>query len=95
MNARRSPVVTAGGMTRVHAVVTAMAEDAAGTAEATAAASLGDLIAKAAKEMEHHAAATRTLRLRGLAQRQRATASLAAASDGTGSVPARKLDVVR
>ena len=58
-------------------------------------ASKKDLIAKAAVEVEQHASATRSMRMRGLAQRSRASESLTAASGGAGPPVRRILDVVR
>jgi len=84
--------VTADGMTRVAAVVAAMAESSAGGADGAA---LTDLIAKAAQEVDRHAGAARMLRVRGLESRGRSPASLKAAHGAAVDAPARTLDVVR
>lgn len=84
--------LTADGMTRVRAVVTTMAE---ADGDSSSERSLKDLIAKAAVEVEQHASATRSMRMRGLAQRSRASESLTAASGGAGPPVRRILDVVR
>jgi hypothetical protein len=94
VNAARRLDVTEGGMTRVQAVVASMAETSS-TSASDAGANLTDLIAKAAQEMDHHASATRILRTRGLAQRGRASDSLAAAKRGAVAAVAHKLDVIR
>lgn len=90
--ARRGEV-TADGMTRVAAVVAAMVASSPDVADSRG--ELGDLIAKAAQEVEQHASATRAMRMRGLAQRGRANASLAAASGGSEAPAVRTLDVIR
>jgi hypothetical protein len=94
VRAQRARDVTADGMTRVAAVVAALVESAAATAPDNTV-SLTDLIAKAAKEMDHHGTATRAQRNRSLAQREGANESLAAAKRNAVAAPVRKLDIVR
>lgn len=94
MNPKRDREVTAGGMTRVAAVVASLAESSL-SSEAEAQGNLTDLIAKAAQEMEQHAGATRMYRVRGMAQRGKASVSLTAAKGGAGPADGRKLDVRR
>ncbi len=92
-NPSRHREVTADGMTRVAAVVAAMVESAG--AESNAKGQLTDLIAKAAQEVENHAGITRQLRMRGMAQRDKASASLRAATDRDVAAQVHKLDVTR
>jgi hypothetical protein len=86
--------VTEDGMTRVAAVVAAMAESSGTDAGERTSASLTDLIAKAAQVLESHASSTRSMRARGLAQRGKASESLSAMRD-SGPAVARTFDVTR
>ena len=89
--------VTAGGMTRVAAVIASMAESALALPAPTehSHVPLNDLIAKAAQVVEAHASTAQRMRRRGLAQQGRAHQSSLAATTGHGAMALNKLDVVR